>query len=502
MTSAGTLIWISVRPLLRLILCSACGFVITKADLFPTVAAQSLGQIILNITLPSLMFSKMVPAFTSDNISALGPLVLVASIYSIIGIVMAWITKQFFWVPHRFRYGILVAGGWGNVGDIPTSAIMSITGSAPFDGTHDQTLAVAYISVFILVYMMSLFPMGGHLWVAKDFVGPDVEAAEVREAMRLKRRAMFFGLCRPSVRQDKQKDPEVQVPCQEPEPKPVDSEETGFINGHGPRARHFRHVSFHEDAATATPAPTDGVTSQAPTEKLTSPTPTVTAPLDNQECKNREPSTPLSPGISDSIFQRNPRLRKIFFSIRTVAKSMLTPASLAILIAFPIALIPPIKGLFVLTPGANIPNAPDNQPPLAFILDFTQFMGAASVPLGLIGLGSALARLHVPRAQWRTLPLGAIFSLAIGKMLISPVLGVLITQGLVSVGLIDRNDKVLRFVCMFFSCLPTATTQVFLTQVYSGTGSAESLSPFLIPQYILMLFSMSGLTAYALQSIM
>lgn len=53
----------------------------------------------------------------------------------------------------------------------------------------------------------------------------------------------------------------------------------------------------------------------------------------------------------------------------------------------------------------------------------------------------------------------------------------------------------------FFSCLPTATTQVFLTQVYSGTGDAEHLSSFLIPQYILMFISMTALTAYSLQLI-
>jgi hypothetical protein len=32
--------------------------------------------------------------------------------------VIALLVKQFFWVPHRFRYGIIVAGGWGNWGDI------------------------------------------------------------------------------------------------------------------------------------------------------------------------------------------------------------------------------------------------------------------------------------------------------------------------------------------------------------------------------------------------
>jgi hypothetical protein len=95
------------------------------------------------------MFSKIVPAFTPDNVGALGqsessshpllliiftplrfilecitltfvagPLVLVAVLYELIGMVIALLVKQFFWVPHRFRYGIIVAGGWGNWGDI------------------------------------------------------------------------------------------------------------------------------------------------------------------------------------------------------------------------------------------------------------------------------------------------------------------------------------------------------------------------------------------------
>ena len=89
---------------------------------------------------------------------------------------MSWIIKQVFWVPHRFRYGILVAGGWGNVGDIrestPTiahtsspmmyldkamSVLTSLTAAAPFNGTSDQNLAVAYIAVFSLVFLVCLY---------------------------------------------------------------------------------------------------------------------------------------------------------------------------------------------------------------------------------------------------------------------------------------------------------------------------------------------------------
>ena len=92
------------------------------------------------------------------------------------GLVMAWIIKQFFWVPYRFQYGILAAGTWGNYGDIraplfffvqtsalnsrsaslATSVVMSITAGPPFNSNKDQTLAVAYVSAFIFVFFVSL----------------------------------------------------------------------------------------------------------------------------------------------------------------------------------------------------------------------------------------------------------------------------------------------------------------------------------------------------------
>ena len=37
-----------------------------------------------------------------------------------------------------------------------TAVIMSITSAAPFNPSHDQTVAVAYISAFILVFFVSV----------------------------------------------------------------------------------------------------------------------------------------------------------------------------------------------------------------------------------------------------------------------------------------------------------------------------------------------------------
>ena len=63
---------------------------------------------------------------------------------------------------------------------------------------------------------------------------------------------------------------------------------------------------------------------------------------------------------------------------------------------------------------------------------------------------------------WHTMPSGSILTLAVGKIVLMPVLGVAICQGLTSVGVIDKNDKVLRFVCMYVSPLvPIASRALY-----------------------------------------
>lgn len=281
-----------------------------------------------------------------------------------------------------------------------------------------------------------------------------------------------------------------------------------------PHAR--RHVSFFDEATTAVPTegPTRPPSIAGVTEEklnIASPTPTI-AKTDGTLSR---PLTPVQES-AEPPSKHSVRARKALKIMKSMARSFCMPASLAIVISFPIALINPLKALFVEVDGYYMHPAPDGEPPLGVIYDFAEFVGAAAVPLNLICLGSALARLNVPRSQWPNLPLGAISWLAIGRMLLMPIFGVLICEGLIHVNFIAQDDKVLQFVCMYvvflglatvgwltrgyriFSCLPTATTQVFITQVYSGTGEAEHLSAFLIPQYILMFLSMTVLSAYAL----
>ncbi|KAG6331276.1 hypothetical protein ID866_7814 [Astraeus odoratus] len=382
-----------------------------------------------------------------------------------------------------FRYGILIAGGWGNVGDIPTAVVMSMMASSPFNGTGDEDLAVAYLAVFVLVFCITLFTMGNVRWIEMDYHGPDLEDEEVRERLRTKQRKFAAAFVGAAVRILRRR-------------RPV-AEQTQDGIGEDVEAR----LSITGGQGTLVP----DYPEQPPL-----------AAKESEDEKERGTGTAIPAS----------RRKRILKCTYDVFRFSMTPPSLSIIISFIISVVPTLKALFVPgVPGVYISPAPDGQPPLAILMNTATFIGAASVPFGLISLGSALARLQLPHGSWKSLPFASISALAVARLVIMPILGVLICQGLTHIGLIDPKNNVLRFVCMYamFLCkgfrvvlahgdnpggwrngdycidyLTDAVLQVYFTQVYSGTGTATHLAAYLIPQYVLMFGTMTGLTMYTL----
>ena len=96
---------------------AAAGFSLAKTGLFPPAGSRSASQIILNITLPSLLFSKVVPSFNQENVKAIGPIFLVGIIYMSISAVAAGLIRVFAPTPRNFRYGLIAASIWSNWGE-------------------------------------------------------------------------------------------------------------------------------------------------------------------------------------------------------------------------------------------------------------------------------------------------------------------------------------------------------------------------------------------------
>ena len=185
----------------------------------------------------------------------------------------------------------------------------------------------------------------------------------------------------------------------------------------------------------------------------------------------RQPTDPRS-SRCDHLVPRSPQ----------ILKELLKPCPIVIVFAIVIALVDPLKALF-LPPSSSFnprfrPIAPDGQPPLAFVLDTATFVGAACVPIGLICLGSALACLRMRSGE--PFPRGAIASLALAKMVVTPLIGVGIIRWFAHAGFVHRDDKVLQFVCMcvfFFRrlvscCLPVQPEGVRSSWLSGGERSS------------------------------
>lgn len=95
-----------------------CGFYLARKGLFPPAAVKGASQIAINLSVPPLLFSNIVPAFTKDNVSAIGPTFLVAFIYCTLGLLFGLIIREVCYVPRNFWQGIIVAcclGNWGTL---------------------------------------------------------------------------------------------------------------------------------------------------------------------------------------------------------------------------------------------------------------------------------------------------------------------------------------------------------------------------------------------------
>ena len=347
---------------------------------------------------------------------------------------------------------------------------MGIMASAPFNGVDDENLAIAYIAMLLLIVLVrllypsfrrdlggadvlkvTLFPLGGFLIIAKDFEGPDIDSEELRERMRLRRRRMVTNVVLSLTR----------LSCLfKHRNKTRDAEVGNDFEKHDTVSRDDtvdKTESTNQKTLTVIAATIIIQEGKIHLNDFTLPSsPDSTAREGESACaQGREgEALTLKEGRPEPFQQPTKHhsldSHQLLSRSRHFLKEILKPTPVAIVISIVIALVDPLKALF-LPPSSNFqphfrPVAPDGQPPLAFVLDTATFVGAAGVPIGLICLGSALASLRVRSGE--VFPRGAITALALAKMVITPLIGVGITRGFTHAGFVPRDDKVLQFVCM------------------------------------------------------
>ncbi|KAG1835397.1 hypothetical protein DFJ58DRAFT_847406 [Suillus subalutaceus] len=397
------------------------------------VAARPLLRLTQNITLPSLIFSRASSALNAENDAAFGPLIVIATIYMAIGFALSLFIKRFFWVPYRFRYGIFVAGGWASSCDITISVMTDIMVSLPFDGVHDQDLA-GNIRQRLLCHLLH----GGEVH------GP-CQPKRWKLLMVFLRRAKIVSSSTAGGKYDLERDAYDDQ---------MSSKDLSL------QLSSLEHSQAVSPLASSTIVQHNILSGQCDETQLSI---------------DVEPHIVLASTENSSPNQPHPAMRYVNF-----LGSLSSPVLLSVVVSLIVSRISAVKALFIPNvPGTNIPPAPDGQPPLAFVMDTATFLGAANSPIGLVVLGSALARMSVPRGRWTSLPLGAIVALAVSKQLIMPLLGILICEEFTRIGFIDAEDKVLRFLRIMFthSIDPSDPDASMLWRKYNRSSCCIPVSP-------------------------
>lgn len=181
--------------------------------------------------------------------------------------------------------------------------------------------------------------------------------------------------------------------------------------------------------------------------------------------------------------------------------------SVALIVSIIFTMIPQVRRLFYLdaeAPSHGIPDAPDGGPILGFVMDFTTFVGNATVPFGLFLLGATLARL-----KFGKLPKGfakSIVVMGIFKLVVLPIIAVAWTKFMIRLNWISQNNHMAIFVMIISSGVPTATSQVYLTAMYmpreADMTEMDCLAAFLIFQYSFLLITMTILLTYTLKNLL
>ncbi|KIY43078.1 hypothetical protein FISHEDRAFT_54136 [Fistulina hepatica ATCC 64428] len=501
MASAGFLIYSGVMPLLKMFFTILFGYILERKSLFPPAASRGASQVSMNVALPCLIFSNIVPAFTPSNVSAIGPLALTAVTYILLGLLFGVIIREVCYVPRNFWQGIVIACALSNWGNLPTAVVMTVMAEAPFDPDTDPELGVSYVSIFILIFHISFWVCGAAASLAWDFLPgvPQDEAAQVRipwcekpvgsRVARLVRR--LSGTHKPGKPPSKHTRSSSDD-IREKVSISVGDLESGPLPASPNDPRHVEHPDVDPDVHLARRVSRVSATSRrlsvadVPTPPPTPASAAASMHSVHEEEDHEEPAGCISRFIP----------ARVLATVRPL-RAIVTPVTFSLAISIPCALIQDLKALFTNATASGGPSwhGPDGNPPLAFVLDTAEFVGAIAIPLSLILLGASFSRMKMPRPISR-LPIPAMIWVTLAKTVILPVIGVFMVQSMVSGGLIPKASLAERFVAMFLSGTPTAVkyvlvfclqsffflirvisySQLIVATLYAPEGKADMLS--------------------------
>ncbi|KAK9390056.1 auxin efflux carrier [Lipomyces mesembrius] len=526
--SLGAAIFIAVKPIVKIFFSICFGIYFSKKGVLDPHTCKKMSSVIINYFLPCIVFSKVTVAFDAHTMTIAGVTVLTALLYITCGCVFAALVQVFLPVPKYWKGGAKAAAIFSNSGDIPMAYVMTITASAPFvNGDEDK--GIAYVTIFMAMYVITFFTCGGVQFIEQDFQVPDDDPEmigdardEIDEKLHLRKTSKLRKLLHlqrkksvcsgelttddsnktvPSSTVQAQSTPSAANAMAITESNVVTSLNTNTEPGLHPIESAGLRSLRRETAAGAGLHPIESTGMQSIRQRQ-SRIPQDAQTVIEDEDDDGEELDPVVSAVTRDLEVR-PHRNWVVARLILFLRNLYQPPAASLIISIVVAVISPVKRLFIAT-DYPMRNAPDGLPPLDFVMDFVAFIGQAAVPMGLMLLGALIGRLQItklPKGFWKVMAATTLL-----KLVVLPIVALAWTQRLRESGLIPKDNLILVFVYAVSSAVPSATSQVYLTTFFAPEdakhiGQMDCLAAMLICQYVTLTVTLAIIVTYTLKII-
>lgn len=521
----GTVLYAAVKPIFKIYAIIALGFLLARRNILSVSTCRDISDAIVTAILPCLIFNNVVTNLQSSDIKNLGIIFFSATLLFAIGVGLAFSVGLVTRLPKRWMGGLLSVGLFPNISDLPIAYLQTMGKTGTIFTTAEVNKGVAYVIIFLAAQVLYQFSFGFYRLISWDFRDELLPHDEENKTPSIAQAAPVVDQSVPNLEptdshsvysKSMRSQNSSSLSSIESENEVADGTEDPHV--HHDLAPPVHIFSLDSGASILNRARRGRAYSGAAVTKLE---------LISSMSRATELRHMPSQGMSDVINEyseydglRSHELRRTVslttdvgaepirsnkkktLGQRAIAflRNFLAPNSVSLIVSIAIAMSPPLKALFVKS-AFHIKSAPDHQPPLSFIIDIASYIGAASVPLGLILLGATISRLEVNKMVpgfWKTA-----IGLTTVRLIIMPIIGVGITTGFYKGGWYG-DDKLIRFVSVLEFGLPSATALVYFTAFYTDPNlddhlQMDCLAVCLIAQYLILFITLPFLVVFTIK---
>ncbi|RKP32362.1 auxin efflux carrier [Metschnikowia bicuspidata] len=521
----GGIIYASVKPIFKIYFIIGMGWWLARKNILSVATCRDLSKTVVTALLPCLIFHNIVSSLESSDIKFIGIIFFEGSILFAMGGLLGLATHFICKSPKRWFGGLISVCMFPNISDLPIAYLQTLSYYGNLFTVEQGDRGVAYICIFFACQVFYMYSLGLSRLVLYDFrdqLSDSEKSADTSDDVKAEKMADDRN----------SKDEEQKYPHDEYSPsllvednisratENLIPEEFGSQISNNSGSRIMRSTSNADRSIRSDSrlvisghhSPALGRTSSRALDLRRQEHQDIHDLFNEysnfETLHSRELEAPPLLNYDRAVEPREatPGETQTTFSIKatryikTMLKSFCSPNSLSMIISLIIAMSPPLKALFVQT-SFKMPNAPDGLPPLSFVIDTTSYVGAASVPTGLLLFGATIARLKVKKVVpgfWKT-----VLMVTAVRLIILPIFGVGFTTGLANAGWYDGKDLI-RFVSVLEFGLPNATALIYFTTFHTDPLSEDHvqidcLTLCLIAQYCVLFISLPFLVTFTLK---